>query len=261
MTAERRVKIIIQPLDFYDCNGMVGARRQVMHPGSHYDSGEYIRKMEHYGIARGLVCHAVAVENEPMEGNLALTKLIKNYPNLRPVFAALPHHTGEFPEPDAFRVFLKENNAAAVTILPRSYLHGTEDWVCGGLLSMLSECRVPLIAALGEITYADVHRFLTGCPRLRLILTNLHYNCARNLYPLLGKFENLYIETIGFKVHGGIEDVCEKFGAGRLVFGTNAPLYAGSGAVGMITYAPVTREEKQMIASGNLERILGGIEL
>jgi predicted TIM-barrel fold metal-dependent hydrolase len=90
-------------------------------------------------------------------------------------------------------------------------------------------------------------------------LTNLHYNCARNLYPLLAKFENLYVETIGFKVYGGIEDVCEKFGAGRLLFGTGAPKYAGSGAVGMITYAGISDAEKRMIASGNLERILESI--
>ena len=59
----------------------------------------------------------------------------------------------------------------------------------------------------------------------------------------------------------GIEDVCAKFGAERILFGSSLPYGAGSAAVSMITYANISEEEKELIASGNLERLLGGVKL
>ena len=52
-----------------------------------------------------------------------------------------------------------------------------------------------------------------------------------------------------------------RFGAERLLFGTNMPQGAGSAAIAMITYADISLEEKKLIASENLNRILGGVKI
>ena len=126
---------------------------------------------------------------------------------------------------------------------------------------MLEEHRIPLMIDLEQLPWETLHNVLEAHPKLRLILTRLHYNCGRNLYPLLQKFEHLYVETIGFKVFDGIEDVCKKFGAERLIFGTSAPLFSGAAAVGMINYARISQEEKRKIAGENLEKLIGGVSL
>ena len=250
----------MENLRFFDCNSMIGAR-QVKNPGSYYKFDEFIRKMDYYGIDNALVCHSTACKYQPMMGNRLLMDEIKDYPNLRPMWAVMPHHTGEFPEPGELRSLLRDNNVPAVTMLPRDNSYSLDEWICGDLFSMLAESRVPLVISYHQVSFGQLHSIMTSHPELRVILTNMHYNSARNLYPMLSLFEHLYIETIGFKVHGGIEDVCRKFGARRLVFGTCAPTYAGSAAIGMVTYARISMEEKRRIASENLERLLEGVKL
>jgi predicted TIM-barrel fold metal-dependent hydrolase len=217
--------------------------------------------MEYYGIDKTLACHSIACGYNPSEGNNILMEIISKYPQIQGTWVLLPHHTGEFPNPVELQKLLKSNNVRSVTLMPKEHIFSLSEYVCGDLLSMLEECRVPLFLSSEQVGYGDLYSILTTHPGLRIVLTNLHYNCARNLYPLLEKFEHLYIETSGFKVFGGIEDVCQRFGAQRLIFGTCAPVYAGSAAIGMITYADISQREKQMIASENLENLLGGVRL
>jgi hypothetical protein len=247
---------------FFDCNSVIG-RRKIKNPGSFHETGELIRKMKYYGIEGAMVYHSLASDYSPSIGNRLLLDEIKDYPFLKGVWVVLPHHTCEFPKPDELRKEMKDNNIKAVRIFPAAADHrySISDWCCGDLFNMLEACRVPLMISLPQLTWDGLHDVLSAHPRLRLILTELHYNCGRNLYPLLEKFEHLYVETIGFKPFNGIEDVCRRFGAERLIFGTCSPLFSGGAAVGMISYAPVSYEEKCMIASGNLEKLLGGVVL
>jgi len=197
-----------------------------------------------------------------LTGNHALPDELKNHPKLSGTWVLLPHHTGEFPTPAELKDQLRASNIKTVTMYPKDHMYNLYEWVCGDLFDMLEECNIPLFINHDQIiNYKDLHEVLNCHPKLRIILTDLHYNTGRNLYPLLDKFNNLFIETIGFKVHGGIEDVCRKFGTGRLVFGTCAPVYSGGAAVAMITYAQISDDEKCMIASGNLERLLKEVRL
>lgn len=247
---------------FFDCNSVIG-RRRIKNPGSFHETGELIRKMQYYGIEGAMVYHSLASGYSPSVGNRLLLDEIKDYSFLKGVWVVLPHHTGEFPKPEGLRIEMKNNNIKAVRIFPAAKDHGfsISDWCCGELFDMLEACRVPLMVDLDQLAWDELYGILSAHPGLRVILTGLHYNCGRNLYPLLDKFEHLYIETIGFKPFNGIEDVCRRFGAHRLIFGTCSPLYSGGAAVGMISYAPVSHGEKCMIAGGNLEKLLGGVVL
>ncbi|RLI02005.1 hypothetical protein DRO38_04435, partial [Candidatus Bathyarchaeota archaeon] len=60
---------------------------------------------------------------------------------------------------------------------------------------------------------------------------------------------------------GGIRDFCDKYGAERLLFGTGFPKWNPGGPILMLAQADITRKEREMIASGNLQRILGRVKL
>jgi len=60
---------------------------------------------------------------------------------------------------------------------------------------------------------------------------------------------------------GGIRDFVRKYGADRLLFGTAFPDWNPGGPVLMLTQADITNKEREMIASGNIERILGRVKL
>jgi predicted TIM-barrel fold metal-dependent hydrolase len=254
--------MVLDPLKFFDCSSVIG-KRGVIHPGSFYQTDELLRKMAYYGIDKSLVYHSLALGYTPVAGNNELLDEIKNIPQLEGVWVVLPHHTGDFPHPLELRKELKSNNIRAVRMFPGNYEFNfsLSQWCCGDLFSMLEECRIPVIIDCNQLSWDNLHDILSRHPDMPIILTKLHYSAGRAIYPLLYKFENLFLEVIGLKIYEGIEDICRKFGANRIIFGSSAPLYSGSSAVGMVTYADISQKEKSMIAHGNLENLLGGVRL
>ena len=249
---------------FFDCNCSYG-RRAVVNPGSFFRLEELVGKMEHYGIEKALVYHSLARENSPAVGNRMLREEIAEYSCMEAVWTVMPHHTGEFSPPEVFINEMKLNGARTAVMFPSAADHGysLSEWNCGDLLGALEQYGIPLIIGLEQFagSWDGVHGLCSSHPQLKMILTGVNYRTNRNLYPIMKKFSNIYIELSGYKVHSGIEEVCELFGAKRLVFGTGMPVYSGGSAVSMLNYARISPKEKQMIAFANLEELLGGARL
>lgn len=252
----------MESLTFFDCNCQFG-RRGIVHPGSFYSVEDLVAKMDAYGIGKAMVYHSMAREYHPRVGNEMLTEGIKKHPQLYPVWVLMPHHTMEFPEPQDLARQMKAHGVKAVRMFPGDWEqnYSLSEWNCGALLEMLEQFRIPLMIGLDQLGWDRVHELCTNHPDLRLILTELDYRIDRNVYPLLKKFPHLYLETIGYKVHNGIEEICRSFGAGRLIFGSNMPVISGAAAVSMVSYACISEEEKRLIACENLEQLLGGVRL
>ena len=102
----------------------------------------------------------------------------------------------------------------------------------------------------------DVAGILKAHPSLNLVLLRTSYRCDRMLYPLFEKYDGLAIEAATYQVTHGIEEVCTRFGAERLLFGTGLPFTEAGPSIAQITYAEISDEEKQLIAGGNLRRLL-----
>ena len=250
----------MEPLNFFDCNCSFGMR-SVKYPGSFSSLDELIRNMNNYGIKKALVYHSMAREYDIKTGNKMLMTEIADYPFLYPVWIVMHHHTGEFPSPDLLKAQLKENNVKAVRIFPSilDHWYSISDWNCKELFNMLETSKIPLIVGLDQITWDELHNLCLHHPELIVILSDVNYRINRNLYTLLEKFPNLHVETSGYKGFDGISDFCKFFGAHRLIFGTAMPVLSGAAAVSMINYARISDKEKQMIASENLEKLIGGI--
>ncbi|HHV59541.1 MAG TPA: amidohydrolase family protein [Clostridiaceae bacterium] len=248
-------------LEFFDSSCFFG-RRSVVNPGSYWTVEELVENMNHFGIKKALVYHSIAKEYNPCIGNRMLMEDISKYPCLYPMWVVMPHHTGEFPEPDELLKQLRQNNVKAVKIFPsiKDHFYSISNWVCGELFSMLEKSGIPLFVGLDQLTWNEIYELCTGFPKLNIVLTDLNYRADRNLYPLLQKFDNLCIETYGYKQHHGIEEICKKFGAGRFIFGSGTPVSSLASAITMINFARISDEEKRMIAYGNLEKLLGGVK-
>lgn len=252
----------MEPPDFFDCSCSAGMRG-ILNPGSFYTFGDLTQKVNDYGIKKALVYHSMAREYHPVTGNRMLMDEVGNHPCLYPVWVVMHHHTGEFPGPEKLIGQMKENNVRAVRMFPgvSDQNYCIAEWNCGELFAVLEKHEVPLMIGLEQLTWNELYELCSNHPGLRIILTEVNYRINRNLYTLLKKFEYLYIETMGYKVHHGIEEICEKLGAQRLVFGSGMPLYPGGAAVSMINYARISEKEKRMIAHENLENLLGGVRL
>lgn len=244
-------------LNFFDCNCMLG-RFGVPQPGSYFTVEELLQQMDYFGIAEALVYHSLAKEYSPDFGNKLLMREIAGHHRLHACWILLPHHTGEMPPPPRLIEEMKEHNVRAVRLFPAAEHHrfSLSDWALGELYESLEEWRIPLFIGSEQIDWDQVYNLCRAHPDLPLIISEVRYEENRHLYPLFEKFANLFIDLAWYPVHQGIETICHRFGAERLLFGSKAPVFTPGPALAMVNYADISRQEKEQIAGRNLRRLL-----
>jgi len=244
-------------LNFLDCNCSVG---RVSRPylGDVSDAEGLRREMDAAGIEEALVFHTMARDASPPLGNGMLKEAIADDPGLHPVWVVLPHHTGETPPPDKLLGEMEANDVRAVRLYPGKDHHSFSlaEWSCGPLLSALEEARVPLMLDIEIVWWEAIQPILENRPNLPIIATNVSYRHNRFTYPLFERYDNIYIETTRYFGAGNFEDVVERFGPRRILFGTNMPACTGTAAVSMLTYADIPREAKEAIAGGTIRSLM-----
>lgn len=247
-------------LAFWDCNLMLG---QPSTPIEYrpWRREDILAVMRRCGIRRAMVSGVEALEYHPTAGNASLDALCSADDGLFPVWTLLPGHTGEFPRGAALAEALDRNGIGMARLWPAAGHHNFSlaRWCSGEMLDVLAQKRVPVLLDASEVSFDTFHTLLQEHPSLRLILTNMTYRMDRMVYPLLEQHENLFLETSGLKGFQSIEDLCRRFGSGRLLFGTGLPAGSAGAAVGVIEYAAISQEEKRQIAYENLETLLNTV--
>lgn len=250
-------------IEFFDANCMVG-RYNLFQPGSFYTKERLIEEMEYYGIKEALVFHAVSMENSPNLGNQLTLKETVNAPSLHPVWTFLPPVPDELSPPEALVGEMKKFNIRAARLFPLQFHFDLDDWCMGEVFETLSHHRIPVIIDYFEpfVPHADrvdwkaVLEVCRRYPDLPVIVTEFRFRTNRRLYQALDSCSNLFIELSALWLFKAVESICRKFGAERLLFGTRLPIRDPSCALGMVNYAMVSEEEKEMVASKNLRRLL-----
>jgi predicted TIM-barrel fold metal-dependent hydrolase len=243
------------PTRLLDCNLTVG-RRSTPRPENDLDVAAILAALDHAGIAGGLAYHAHAREYDPLQGNACLQEIVAATPRLLPCFVVLPPGTGDFPGGEALLRYLETGGARAVRLFPRDhgYVFG-ETWV-GGLLGTLEEAGVPVLIDLDQTDWREIDECLAAHPRLRLVVLRVGYRIDRMVYPLLDEHPGLRLESAFYPLHGGLESMVARFGAGRLVFGTGLPLWDPGAAISHLLYAALPPAAQAEIGALNLEALL-----
>jgi hypothetical protein len=253
---------------YFDCNTFVGrsfGNRNV--GGKNVAAGDLVAELDRLGVARAAVYHVLAKEHHPSVGNRMLLEELGGHPRLAPVWVVMPAHTGEMPESGEL---VRGMLAAGIRLArifpawsPQAHRYSLAEWCVGELLGALEDARVPLecdftLFRRGEPPWRDIHEMCESHPRLPMILIDIQGRNNRTLYALLRRFPNLYVHTAGLNVHQGLEDVCRRFGPERLVYGSAYPVKYMGGAVLHLERNGLGVDDRRLIASGNIERLLAG---
>lgn len=237
----------------FDCNCMLG-RPSVPVKDSLDGTDAIEAELEYCGIADALVFHYLARDYAPAVGNARLLEEIAGRSRFHPGWVLLPEHTEEMPDVAE----MLSAGARAVRMYPKVDRHGfsLEDWCSGNVLSELEAHHVPLFLDLDQTDWNEVYRLCARHPALPVVITDLAYRINRHLFPLIAQCQHLCVEISGYQGHAAIEEVCRRFGARRLLYGSRLPLFSPGATIALLAYANISDDEKRMIAGENLRRML-----
>lgn len=223
-----------------------------------------LKSMDRAGIRRALTWHISQRDIFPVTGNRLVDKAVRGHEKrLVPCWTILPPDSGELGDLDDFFRRAGRAGVRAFRAFPDINRYLLRYDVMGELLDRMVAARVPLILAVpGHTNWESVYDLLAAVPDLVMIITNMGaWGCDRQFRPLVRRYPNVYIETSGYITDGGIEAFVETYGAERMVFGSNYPEAYHGATMLAIAHSTIRPDEKQAIAGGNLERILGEVRL
>lgn len=241
-------------LEFFDCNCMIGRtgalNREVIHT-----SEQFLQEMDYAGIKSALVWHSMSRDYDALKGNEILLDEIGVSKRLYPMFVLVPEHTTERGI-SGILDDMKRYDVRAVRMFPLKHGFSISDWNSANLLNSLEENKIPLFINIDQIEWTGAHDLLLNHKKLNLVVTISRYNVDRFAYPLFEKFENLYLEICWYAINMGIENIVKRFGAKRLLFGTNMPEFSPGISLSHVIYSDLSFEEKKLIAGDNLRSML-----
>lgn len=253
-------------IKFFDCSSMLGSSNADTVSG--FDTVDRLAEyMGYCGIQRVLVYNAVSLYGNPQEGNRILIRELHNSEFIFPCAVAIPHHTGEFPDPAEFCRFLQYNNIRAVRIFPSLYGLSMDIWLWEDLFRELEKCRVPVFVDFSikhwseGIDWNGVSGICTAFPELPVILLRMGPRTDRFIYPLFVKHRNLMMDTSYYIIHRGIENTTRLFGAERLLFGSGMPVYNPFQPMTVVALSGLDDNTVDKIAGDNLTALMEAVRL
>ena len=248
-------------MKFFDANVCYGPQKVGM-PDVDYSLSALLHRMEEYRIEKALVLHSVAREHDAAFGNARLMNEIKGFGQLIPVWAVMPHHTGEMDAPDVLTEKMVSSGVKAAALFPSAGAHNfsLKRWSAGPLLDALAERRIPVLLGSEQVGGMEgLCEFALAYPKLTVIALNVNYRADRILFPAMEAAPNLILETSTYKTYFGLQEFVKRFGAERLVFGSGMPAIDPAASVSVITWSGLPQAQQEMIAHENLEQIIGEV--
>lgn len=209
-------------------------------------------------ITGGLISHWRGTRCA-QEGNEAVLRSVtEKNTNLHVILTGLPLFPAESgPIPGAVQM---PNVVRAVRIFPKSQGFPLTDWCIGSLCEWLDTKRMPLFIWHTELDWPSLYLIAKAFPELPIVVETqvqkILYH-TRPLFALMRDFRNVYLELSNFAGQGFVDYAAREFGAERLIFGSFLPVNDPLVAIGMVIDACISREEKALIAGGNLRRLIG----
>jgi len=250
---------------FFDCNTYIGLPTNVSVPGAPVAPGvsaeELLAAMDRAGIAKALVWHVAQRDADALTGNELLARAIRPHDRLVGCWTLLPPQTHELGDLHQWLARAGQARVRALRAFPEAGRYLLRGEVLGELLEAMTAARLPLLLTR-EVSWEQTYELLGEFPELTVILCDVgSWGQDRYFRPLIERYPNVYVELSGHRLDGGIEDLVARYGSRRLLFGSNFPVSYHGAMMLALARAEISEEDKQAIAAGNLERLVGEVKL
>jgi predicted TIM-barrel fold metal-dependent hydrolase len=246
--------------EYFDFNIMLG-KPTVLFQNNWLDISKLDEELKRFNIRKALVYHSYSRDYDEYFGNNRLIEEIKNYPDIYPSWVLLPLDIFPIDALDKLLEELRRNNVRVIRLFPDLHNFLLEEEVVGDLLAFMEEFNIPVLISPNNAGWKDIYNILRNHPNLRLVLVDLTYRQSSYIFPLLKRYKNVYIELSGYIAFLGIETLYRRFGAERLIFGSNLPYKTPGSTVYYIEKADIPEEAKDVIAYRNADRLIQEVKI
>ncbi|MBQ6352347.1 MAG: hypothetical protein IJJ28_03660, partial [Lentisphaeria bacterium] len=218
-----------------------------------------IGHLDALGIDRALVYSADALQYSPARENPELLKTIAPYAErLKPAFVITPSNVFEHGVLRWLKDQAARGNRSYVVRPTRSCfpLRNIER-----LLAELQEFRPAVFLEhrgqnLLPTDFPDLAMLADKYPAIFFVICREMWATQVNTIDLMWRCRNVGVDTSFLHMRNGLEFFVREFGAERTFFGIGGASHHGA-AIGALAHSMLTGAERELVAHGNLERLLG----
>lgn len=245
-------------MNYFALNAMIGKGA--------YDVPEFsspkslIEHLDYLGIDRTLVYSVRARDFSPIIGNRELIDEISQYrERLIPSFVLTP---ADFFGKDIiayYKAKLASGDVRAFRLCP-DYSRFPVRQIERVLAELADYEPVILMDYSGfssnEMDFRDSEYLADKYRQVKFVICQKMWNGFGSVLDLMWRCSNIYLDTSWLHMRDTIELLRDEFGIDRVLFGIGYKSHYGA-AIGALAHANVTQDEREAIAHGNLERLLG----
>lgn len=216
--------------------------------------------LDRLGIDRSLVWHVSARDLNPTLGNRRILEEISGAGlghRLIPGFAVTPACFFENGALEFLRESLRSGATRALRVFPELGRFPIRE--IERLLGELAPDGPVLFWDCphqhNELDLRDFEHLANAFPRLTFVITQKMWGGFHGVLDAMWRCPNLCVDTSWLHMRGTIELLCERFDAGRVLFGVGFKAHHGA-AVAALAHARIPEDDRERIAHENLERIL-----
>jgi predicted TIM-barrel fold metal-dependent hydrolase len=237
-----------------DVNVLVGASPQLV-PDQAYDLAAATQELRRHGVSAALVASRSGAAYRQETGNDLTLDAAGNSGGVRlhPVATLNPVQYLDWPAE------LERVLAAGATAL--RFFPDVQGW------SIRSEAfqaicravrgRCPLLLPVTRFGDASEIGAVTAHLEVAVVLLGAHYTQLGDCLAAVKRWPHLLLETSRLGQFRGVETVVRGVGAGRLLFGSGAPLRPIQAPLNAVLYADITAEDRAAILAANASRVFG----
>jgi len=152
---------------------------------------------------------------------------------------------------------IRRIGCVAARMFPKTHRYAADERTMGGVYRMLENAGLPLFAEYNEVDMRDLAEALGAHPGLKVVLLGVPWSHERSLFPLMDGFANLYTDLSYLQSNRIIEILRERYGLGRVLFGSNLPRQSPGAARAFADYSDILGDELQLFAGVNLSAMTG----
>lgn len=225
------------------------------------DFGDLYDSLTQYPIRKAVLTHAECNKYDPKTGNAALARLIAGRDNLYGAMVLTADHLISGEDVKKYIDSLVDARLVIARLFPKLHNHPMKKNALGDVFQHLNDRRIPLVLWHAQTTWDTIESLCTDYPDLPVIVEGndvklLYHN--RFYVPLFKKLSNFYLETHNVILFKEL-DVLAGIHPDKLIFGSYYQYNNPDTAMASIVFGNMDKPVKQLIAHGNLDRLIQAV--